>query len=50
MEANKENKDILDELTNSQMAGLDESIQQVDRGETVPHEVVKARIIQLLSN
>ena len=44
-----EKKDIVDELTPQQLARLHESILQADRGETTPHEIVKAKVREWLS-
>ncbi|MEQ1798177.1 MAG: hypothetical protein ABL872_09505 [Lacibacter sp.] len=42
-------QDIVDELTPQQLARLKESIQQADRGETIPDEIVKANVRKWLS-
>jgi hypothetical protein len=36
-------KDIIDELTPEQQQRLQESIQQADNGQTIPHEEVKQK-------
>ena len=41
---NGSKRDILDDLTPQQLERLNESMEQVQRGEVIPHEVVKAEI------
>lgn len=47
--ASANTKDILDALTPQQIIRLQESIQQADRGETIPDEIVKANARKWLS-
>ena len=43
-------KDILDDLTDEQMRGLDESIKQIEKGEVVSHEIVMKTIRKKISD
>jgi predicted transcriptional regulator len=43
-------KDILDDLSESDLARLDKSIAEIERGEVVSHEVVMKRIRNLVKN
>jgi predicted transcriptional regulator len=48
--AKEQNRDILDDLTDEQMKELDLSLEQIERGEVVEHEVVMKEIRQKISN
>ncbi|MCW3127883.1 MAG: hypothetical protein JWO03_3541 [Bacteroidetes bacterium] len=48
-EKNKD-KDILDDLTDEQMASLDESLAQIEKGEVVSHESVMKSVRQKIAN
>ena len=41
-------RDILDDLSPVQLSGLQEALQQAERGEGIPHAVVQERIAQWL--
>jgi len=45
-----EQPDIIDLLTPEQLARLDESIQQADRGELIPHEEVMKKTREWIKN
>jgi len=49
MELKTKFHDIIDDLTEAQQKGLNESIHQGDTGKTIPHETMKAEIKQWLS-
>ncbi|MGE5339942.1 MAG: hypothetical protein ACM3SY_00540 [Candidatus Omnitrophota bacterium] len=42
-------RDVIDDLTAKEINRLDESIHQSERGQTIPHKVVKAEIKQWLT-